>query len=298
MRVAFFGTSAFGAGALHRLVAQAGIDLVAVVSQPDRPAGRGRRTASPPVAVAAAELGLPLDPVGASERRPALRPTLGAVVAFGQILRPPLLGRYPLFNLHPSLLPRWRGAAPIERALMAGDTETGVAVIELVAELDAGPVHALERFPIGPDDDAGARCRARARPGRAAPGRRPCAARRPGASRSETSPTPPRSRPATGTSTGTPPAAAVANQVRALAPHIGARAEFDGRPGHVMEGARTRHARGVGARHRNRPSAQSRCRLRAEWAPLEVLELQPAGKRRMAVGEYLRGLRTPPARAT
>ena len=80
----------------------------------------------------------------------------GAVVAFGQILKPPLLGAYPLFNLHPSLLPRWRGAAPIERAVMAGDTETGVAVIDLVAELDAGPIHGLERFPIGPEDDAGA----------------------------------------------------------------------------------------------------------------------------------------------
>ena len=126
-----------------------------MISQPDRPAGRGRRTAPPPVAIAAAELGLPvIQSEDASADPPAA--DAGAVVAFGQILRPPLLGAYPLFNLHPSLLPRWRGAAPIERALMAGDTETGVAVIELVAELDAGPIHALERFAVAPDDDAGA----------------------------------------------------------------------------------------------------------------------------------------------
>ena len=71
---------------------------------------------------------------------------VGAVVAFGQMVRPPLLGAYPLYNLHPSLLPRWRGAAPVERALMAGDAETGVCVIELTAELDAGPIHGCERF--------------------------------------------------------------------------------------------------------------------------------------------------------
>jgi methionyl-tRNA formyltransferase len=155
VRVAFFGTSAFGAGALERLVRDHGADIAVVVSQPDRPAGRGRRNATPPVAVTATALGLPLLQ---SERVSADPPAadVGAVVAFGQILKPPLLGAYPLFNLHPSLLPRWRGAAPIERAVMAGDTETGVAVIDLVAELDAGPIHALERFPIGPDDDAGA----------------------------------------------------------------------------------------------------------------------------------------------
>ena len=154
MKVAFFGTSAFAAGALERLVREDGIDVTVVVSQPDRPGGRGRRTATPPAVTTARELGLHVtQEEHASERPPEA--DAGAVVAFGQILRPPLLGAYPLFNLHPSLLPRWRGAAPIERALMAGDRETAAAVIELVAELDAGPIHGLDRFPIGPDDDAG-----------------------------------------------------------------------------------------------------------------------------------------------
>ena len=77
------------------------------------------------------------------------------VVAFGQLIRDPLLHAYPLYNLHPSLLPRWRGAAPIERAIMAGDEQTGVCVIELVEALDAGPVHATELIPVSRDDDAG-----------------------------------------------------------------------------------------------------------------------------------------------
>jgi methionyl-tRNA formyltransferase len=295
VRVAFFGTSAFGAGALHRLAAQPGIDIVAVVSQPDRPAGRGRRTAAPPVATAAAELGLQLIQSGQASTDPPAA-DVGAVVAFGQILRPPLLGRYALFNLHPSLLPRWRGAAPIERALMAGDTETGVAVIELVAELDAGPVHALERFRVGPDDDAGAVA------ARALDLGVPLLAQ---ALRGETT-----GREQVGEVTYAAkiepgdrhidwrtPATAVADQVRALSPHIGARAELDGRPvtfwkAHVTvtpEGSVPGTATVGGTE-----SLQIACGVGA----VEVLELQPSGKRRMAVGEYLRGLRTPPARAT
>jgi methionyl-tRNA formyltransferase len=295
VRVAFFGTSAFGAGALHRLVEHAGIQIVMVVSQPDRPAGRGRRTASPPVAIAATELGLPLIQ---SEQASADVPSadVGAVVAFGQILRPPLLGAYPLFNVHPSLLPRWRGAAPIERALMAGDTETGVAVIELVSELDAGPVHALERFEVGADDDAGAVA------ARALDQGVPLLA---AALRGETT-----GRPQAGAVTYavkiTPDdrridwhasAATIVNQVRALSPHIGARTEFDGRPTTLWK-AREPVTLAVSVPGaiavRGTESLQIACGAGA----IEVLELQPAGKRRMAVGEYLRGLRAPPVRAT
>ena len=159
-RVAFLGTSAFGADVLRRLAAEPGIDVVAVLTQPDRPSGRGRREQSPPVAAAARELGLTLVQTATASAEPP-DADVGAVVAFGQMVRPPLLGAYPLYNLHPSLLPRWRGAAPVERAIMAGDAETGVCVIDLTAELDAGPVHGCERFPIGPDDDAAA-VRARA----------------------------------------------------------------------------------------------------------------------------------------
>ena len=153
-QIAFFGTSAFAADVLSGLHDR-GVALSTVVSQPDRRSGRGRRMQPPPVAERAGELGLPLvQTADASSTVP--QAAAGVVVAFGQIIAPPLLGAYPLYNLHPSLLPRWRGAAPVERAIMAGDPETGVTVIDLVAELDAGPMHGATAFPIGERDDAGA----------------------------------------------------------------------------------------------------------------------------------------------
>ena len=160
MSVAYFGTAPFGADVLRRLVERGRIEVGIVVSQPDRPSGRGRSLAPPPVAVAARELGLELVQ---SENASAQPPDAdaGIVVAFGQILRAPLLGAYPLVNLHPSRLPRWRGAAPVERAIMAGDAETAVAAIEVAPELDAGPIIAEAPIAIGPEDDAGA-VRARA----------------------------------------------------------------------------------------------------------------------------------------
>ncbi len=130
-----------------------------MLSQPDRPAGRRRQPTPPPVAVAARELGLPLlQPERAGEAAAAVEEAglaAMAICAYGQLVRPPLLDALPWLNLHPSLLPRWRGAAPVERALMAGDAETGVAIMELVPALDAGPIAALERWDVGPDDDAG-----------------------------------------------------------------------------------------------------------------------------------------------
>jgi methionyl-tRNA formyltransferase len=292
VRIAFFGTSAFAAGALERLVREDGIDVTAVVSQPDRPAGRGRRAATPPAVTAARDLGLPvLQEERASERPPAA--DAGAVVAFGQILRPPLLGAYPLFNLHPSPLPRWRGAAPIERAIMAGDRETAAAVIELVAELDAGPVHGLERFPIGPDDDAGAIAE------RALDLGVPLLA---AALRGETSGREQEGEPTYANRIGPDdrridwgrPAAEIADRVRALAPHIGARAELDGLPVTVW--------RAAASGGRGEPGAVT-IAGEALWigagdGVVDVRELQPAGKRRMTAAEYLRGRRTPPARAT
>jgi methionyl-tRNA formyltransferase len=293
VRVAFFGTSAFAAGALERLVRDHGVDVAVVVSQPDRPAGRGRRTAPPPVAVAAGALGLPLlQAERASADPPAV--AAGAVVAFGQILKPPLLGAYPLFNLHPSLLPRWRGAAPIERAVMAGDTETGVAVIDLVAELDAGPIHALERFPIGPEDDAGtvaeralelgvpllAEALRGGTTGREQVGEATYAARiGPDDRRIDWG----------------RPAARIVDQVRGLAPHIGARTELDGLAVTVWRARATAAAGGAPGTATGDGAA---LRIACGDGAVEVLELQPAGKRRMTAGEYLRGLRGPPARAS
>jgi methionyl-tRNA formyltransferase len=294
VRVAFFGTSAFGAGALERLVREDGIEIVRVVTQPDRPAGRGRRSAPPPVAVTATALGLPLTQ---TERASADPPAadVGAVVAFGQMLRPPLLGGYPLFNLHPSLLPRWRGAAPIERAVMAGDTETAAAVIDLVAELDAGPIHGLERFPIGPQDDAGAvaeraltlgvpllaeALRGRTT-GREQVGETTYAARiGPDDRRIDWSLA----------------AAQIVDQVRGLSPHIGARTDLDGVALTVWRGQAVPAA--AGAVPGTATIAGPALRIACGEGAVEVLELQPAGKRRMAAGEYLRGLRTPPALAS
>jgi methionyl-tRNA formyltransferase len=285
-RVAFFGTSAFGADVLRALVTTPGIEIAVVVSQPDRPSGRGRRLQPPPAAVAARELGIPLRQTGDASADPP-QADVGAVVAFGQLVRPPLLDAYPIFNLHPSLLPRWRGAAPIERALLAGDRETGVVVIALVQELDAGPIHGLARFPIRPDDDAGA-VRARALdhglPLLAA------------ALRGETDGV---EQPADGVTYAAKigpedrrldwkrPATEAENRVRALSPHIGARTELDGVPVTVW---RARAVAGGGS-----PGSVTRPLVIAcATGALEVLELQPAGRRRMTAGEYLRGLRSPP----
>ena len=292
MRIAFFGTSAFAAGALERLVREDGIDVATVVSQPDRPAGRGRRAATPPAVTAARDLGLPVvQEEHASERPPDV--DAGAVVAFGQILRPPLLGAYPLYNLHPSLLPRWRGAAPIERAIMAGDRETAAAVIELVAELDAGPIHGLERFPIEPDDDAGAVA------GRALDLGVPLLA---AALRGETSGHEQEGEPTYAHRIGPDdrridwgrPAAEIADRVRALSPHIGARAELDGLPVTVWRAAAVDGEGEPG----DVTAAGDALQIAAATGAVDIRELQPAGKRRMTAAEFLRGRQTPPARAT
>jgi methionyl-tRNA formyltransferase len=125
-----------------------------VITRPDRPAGRGRRLSSPPVAEAARELGIPLeqpDSVNDPEvkvRIAAVRPDAVIVCAFGALIKEPLLSEYEILNLHPSLLPRWRGAAPIERAIMAGDPQTGVSIMRLTAGLDSGPVCLQTTEPI------------------------------------------------------------------------------------------------------------------------------------------------------
>ena len=167
MRTVYLGTSGFAASVLERLAGTPHRPVL-VVTRPDRPAGRGRRLTAPPVAGVAKRLGIDLDQpedVNGPEARAriaAAAPDVVVVCAFGAIIKEPLLSDFEMLNVHPSLLPRWRGAAPVERAIMAGDAETGVCVIDLTAELDAGPIHGCERFAIGPEDDAGA-VRARAR---------------------------------------------------------------------------------------------------------------------------------------
>ncbi len=158
MRTVYLGTSEFAAAVLRHLAESRQRPLL-VVTPPDRPRGRGRRSGSPPVAVLAGELGIELvqaenvNDVAALERIRAVRPEAVAVCAFGQLIREPLLSEWPLLNVHPSLLPRWRGAAPIERAIIAGDARTGVSLMQVTAGLDSGPVALREEIGIGPEDD-------------------------------------------------------------------------------------------------------------------------------------------------
>lgn len=274
-----------------------------VLSQPDRPAGRSRRPTPPPVAALAQELGLPLvQPERALDAHDALarlRPAAIAICAYGQILPPGLLQVAPWLNLHPSLLPRWRGAAPIERALMAGDAETGVAIMRTEAELDAGPIVSVERLAIGPDDDAGDVERQALELGVPALVRALAAAE-------------------AGTLDWVPQAVdgvsyaakleradrlidpladgalETANRVRALRPRVGALLDLDGETTVVWRVAPTQE-----------PLAPGEARVLGDalaiglWGgSLLVTELQSPGKRALPVADWLRGRRAPPTACT
>jgi methionyl-tRNA formyltransferase len=160
VRTVFLGTSQFAAGILTAL-AHSPHRPELVVTRPQRPRGRGRRMAAPPVADRAHELGLALaqpesvnDDVARAQIAAAAPETV-CVCAFGALIKEPLLSTYPMLNVHPSLLPRWRGAAPIERAIMAGDAQTGVSIMQLTAGLDSGPVCEQARTQIEPTDTYG-----------------------------------------------------------------------------------------------------------------------------------------------
>jgi methionyl-tRNA formyltransferase len=168
LSVVFLGTSDFAATVLERLAGSAHRPAL-VITRPDRPRGRGRRLASPPVAERARALELPLeqpvsvnDPAalaliagaGREAGRDGSRQTV-VVCAFGALIKEPLLSTHDLLNVHPSLLPRWRGAAPVERAIMAGDAETGVSIMRLTAGLDSGPVCLAASEPVSPEDTYG-----------------------------------------------------------------------------------------------------------------------------------------------
>jgi methionyl-tRNA formyltransferase len=271
VRTVYLGTSPFAAHVLERL-AEGPHRPALVVTRPDRPAGRGRRLTPPPVADAARALGLDLDQpedVNAPEGRAriaAAEPEVVVVCAFGALLKEPLLSEFDLLNIHPSLLPRWRGAAPIERAIMAGDERTGVSIMRVSAGLDSGPVCLAATEPIRPDDTYGSLTPRLEALGaelleRALDQRPPCTeqddalvtyAEKIG--------------PADRTLDPAAPAEQQARVVRALHPHIGARLPLD--DGSFL---------GV---------------HRAQVAPdgtLELLEVQPPGGRPMSYAEYVRG---------
>jgi len=157
VRTVYLGTSEFAVEVLEHLAATPHRPVL-VVTRPDRRRGRGRRVGAPPVAHAARLLGVELiqpDDVNSDEARAAVagaEPEAVCICAYGALIREPLLSDHELLNVHPSLLPRWRGAAPIERAIEAGDEETGVTIMRPTVALDAGPVCLQRAEPIHPDD--------------------------------------------------------------------------------------------------------------------------------------------------
>lgn len=282
----FLGTSDFAAAILARLADSPHRPRL-VVTRPDRPAGRGRRLSSPPVAVAARELDLALlapESVNADEAREqiaAAAPDVVIVCAFGALIREPLLTDFEMLNVHPSLLPRWRGAAPVERAMMAGDEQTGVCIMRVTAGLDSGPIYLTGSEPIAPDDtygtlvarlqELGAELLLRVldeRPG--------CTGQtEQGVTYAEK--IGPRDR------TLDPAATAAVNDrvVRALSPHIGARIELAGGGFLGVLRAAVRDPEEAG------PLRVDGSRLLL--GGLELLEVQPSGGRPMDAAAYLRG---------
>ena len=258
MRFGFAATAPFGAEVLERLAARH--EILFVLTQPDAPAGRGRGLRPAPAKLTALKLGIP---VVESLDEPLDAETV-VLVAYGRLIPRELLERRLWLNVHPSLLPRWRGAAPVERALMAGDDETGVTIIKLVEALDAGPIAAQEAFPIGPEDDAGAVYDRATELGvelleRVLPAPSFRSQPEEGATYAE------KIGPADRLLDLTQPEESV-NRVRALSPHVGARAELEGRPVTVW-------------------------RARVEDGRFVPLEVQPPGGRRMSYAEWQRGLR-------
>src|SRR3954467_14603019 len=154
MRLAVAAPAPLGADVLERLAARN--DVAFLLTRPDRPRGRGRKVGAPPAKEVAERLGIPVrQPEKLDAAFDVDVPTM-VVAAYGALIPSVLLDRALWLNVHPSLLPRWRGAAPVERALMAGDTQTGVTIHRTTPELDAGPIAAQEAFAVGPEDDAGA----------------------------------------------------------------------------------------------------------------------------------------------
>jgi methionyl-tRNA formyltransferase len=260
-RLGVAATAPFGADVLERLARDH--ELEWVLTRPDRPAGRGRKTTPPAAKVAAEQLGL--------EMRQPEKPTPDDIagvdtivlVAYGVLIPDDLLERALWLNVHPSLLPRWRGAAPVERALLAGDEETGVSIIKLVKELDAGPIAAQRAFPIEADDDAGS---IYAKAADLAVELLADVLPNPQFHEQEGETTYAEKLTADDRVVDLTRAEDALRRIRALSPHIGARAELHGRPLTIW-------------------------RARLDDGELVPVEVQPEGGRRMAYEEFLRGLR-------
>jgi methionyl-tRNA formyltransferase len=292
VRTVYVGTSDFAAVVLDRL-AQSEHSPQLVVSRPDRRRGRGRKVSPPPVVERAQELGIEtfqpeqVNEPEARARISAAEPDAIAICAYGAIIGDELLAAHDWLNVHPSLLPRWRGAAPIERAIEAGDEQTGVAIMEPVAELDAGPVYLMRPEPIASDDDYGSLSARLATLG--------------GELLVEALDTRPAPQPQG--EEGVAYAAkierderlldpaldapALARRLRALTPHVGAYVEPDG--GERL-GVRKALAVGGASVAPGRLAARDGSLLYgARAGALELIEVQPAGGKPMDAAAWLRG---------
>ena len=292
MPTAYLGTSAFAASVLRRLAASPHRPAV-VVTRPDAPKGRGRRLAPPPVAGAACELGIDvLQPEDVNDEATVERIASFGVdtvllCAFGALIKEPLLSRFgAILNVHPSLLPRWRGAAPIERAIMAGDDETGVTIMALTEGLDDGPVCASGRERIRPDDTYGTLSERLEELGASLlvhvldeqpefepqPDEGITYAEKIGAEDRTLDPS--------------RPASELERVVRALTPHVGARIAL---PDGSFLGVRAAGVRMDGPEPGTFASADGRLVVGTPDGALELREVQPAGGKPMAAEDYLRG---------
>jgi len=263
VRLAVAATAPLGADVLERLARDH--DVAYLLTRPDRAQGRGRQVAPPPAKETAERLGIEV-------RQPErldddFDPEMDTVVAaaYGLLIPEPVLDRALWLNVHPSLLPRWRGAAPIERALMAGDEQSGVSIIKLVPELDAGPIAAQRSFPLTEEDDFGS---VSARAGELAAELLdkvlPAPELTPQAEDGVTYAA--KIGPEDRELDWSRPPEELLNRIRALSPHIGARGELHGRPVTIW-------------------------RARIEAGELVPVEVQAEGRRRMGYDEFVRGLR-------
>ncbi len=312
MSIVFVGTPAFAVPSLRRLHAD-GHAISAVITQPERPAGRGRRTTASPIKLAAQELGLPiwqpatLREPDALRRLAALQPQVIVAVAYGQLLRREVLEVPPrgVVNVHPSLLPRWRGASPIAAAILAGDEETGVTIMLMDAGMDTGPVLAQETAHISPADTAGSLTERLSLLGSGLLSRT-----LPGWLAGEIEPQPQDDSAATvtrlirkedGAIDWTLPAIDIWRRVRAYNPWPGAYTALDGESLHIwqawpLEGAAASPPGVVvalddAARH-SAPAGLALAPFVVQTGRglLAVLEVQRAGRRPLAAADFLRGM--------
>ncbi|WP_372603488.1 methionyl-tRNA formyltransferase [Actibacterium sp.] len=295
MRVVFMGTPEFSVPVLDALVA-AGHEIACVYCQPPRPAGRGKKDRPTPVHARAEELGLmvrhpeKLRDAGTQAEFAALNADVAVVVAYGLILPQPVLDapRFGCLNIHASLLPRWRGAAPIHRAIMAGDAETGVCIMQMEAGLDTGPVLMRQTTPIGAEEttaqlhdrlsDMGAALIVEALEN--LPNLTPAPQPEQGVTYAT------KIDKAEARIDWTAPAAEVDRKIRGLSPFPGAWCEIAGERVKLL---RSRLTAGTGAPGQVLSGLTIACGIGA----VEVLEAQRPGKRAMLADEFLRGFDLP-----